>query len=64
MTILTLIVGIGFLGCWFFLRQTVFYLTRYVVELEQIDASLTTMTIRLESLHSPLGKIEARLKNE
>ena len=64
MTILTLIVGIGSLGCWFFLRQIVFYLTRCVAVLEQIDASLTVVTIRIESSHSPLEKIEAHLKNE
>jgi len=57
MTILTLIVGIGFLGCWFFLRQTVFYLTRCVAVLEQIEASLTVVTIRIESVIASREKL-------
>jgi hypothetical protein len=53
MSILTVIVGIGFLGCWFFLRQMAYYLTFYASELEQMNASLTVMTVRIESLRSP-----------
>jgi hypothetical protein len=62
MTLLTVVVAVGFLGCWFFLRQIAFYLVRCAAELEQIDASLTVVTIRIESLHSPLKEIEAHLK--
>jgi hypothetical protein len=58
MTLLIIVVAIGFLGCWFFLRQTVFYLVRSVAELEQIEASLTIVTIRIESLRSPPDEIE------
>jgi hypothetical protein len=50
MTLLTVVVAIGFLGCGFFLRQIVFYLVRSVAELEQIEASLTIATLRIESL--------------
>jgi len=50
MTVLTVVVAIGFIGCWFFLRQIVFYLIRSVAELEQIEASLTITTLRIESL--------------
>ena len=50
MTVLCVVVALGFLGCWFFLRQIVFYLVRSVAELEQIEASLTMTTLRIESL--------------
>jgi hypothetical protein len=50
MTVLTVVVAIGFLGCWFFLRQVVFYLVRSVAELEQIEASLTMATLKIASL--------------
>jgi hypothetical protein len=49
-TFLTVVVAIGFLGCWFFLRQIVFYLIRSVAELKQMEASLTIATLRIESL--------------
>jgi len=51
-----------FSDAWFFLRQTVFYLVRSFVELEQIEASLTIVTIRIESLRSPPDEIDARLE--
>jgi hypothetical protein len=60
MTLLTLVVAIGFLGCWFFLRQIVFYLIRSVAELEQIEASLTIATLRIESLKEPTHSAELK----
>ena len=60
MTVLTLVVAIGFLGCWFFLRQIVFYLIRSVAELEQIEASLTIATLRIESLKEPVHSDELK----
>ena len=60
MTVLTFVVAIGFIGCWFFLRQIVFYLTRSVAELEQIEASLTIATLRIESLKEPTHSPELK----
>ncbi|GEM_PF-4094008 len=60
MIVLTVVVAVGFLGCWFFLRQIVFYLTRSVAELEQIEASLTIATLRIESLKDPTHSPESK----
>jgi hypothetical protein len=60
MTVFTVVVAIGFLGCWFFLRQIVFYLIRSVAELEQIEASLIIATLRIESLKEPVHSDELK----
>ena len=61
MTLLTIVAAIGFLMCWYFLRQIVFYLVRCAHELAEIDASLAIITGKIESLYSPLESIEGHL---
>ena len=60
MIVLTVVVAVGFLGCWFFLRQILFHLTRSVAELEQIEASLTIATLRIDSLKDPTHSTESK----
>lgn len=61
MTILIIVVVIGFLACLYFLRQIVFYLARCTSQLAEIDASLSVVILRLEALYSPLESIEDHL---
>ena len=62
MTILTIVVAIGFLGCWYFLRAIRNYTLGCSHRLMQLDSTATDINISLGSIYDALDNLKDHIE--